>query len=36
VNPSRFWQGRERYTVFDTAYGNGARGGADRGLAQRS
>jgi tRNA 5-methylaminomethyl-2-thiouridine biosynthesis bifunctional protein len=25
VNPSRFWQGRERYTVFDTAYGSGAR-----------
>lgn len=25
MNPSRFWQGRERYTVFDTAYGNGAR-----------
>jgi tRNA 5-methylaminomethyl-2-thiouridine biosynthesis bifunctional protein len=25
VNPSRFWQGRERYTVFDTAYGTGAR-----------
>jgi tRNA 5-methylaminomethyl-2-thiouridine biosynthesis bifunctional protein len=25
VNPSRFWQGRERYTVFDTAYGDGTR-----------
>jgi tRNA 5-methylaminomethyl-2-thiouridine biosynthesis bifunctional protein len=28
VNPSRFWQGRERYTVFDTAYGSGARAAA--------
>jgi tRNA 5-methylaminomethyl-2-thiouridine biosynthesis bifunctional protein len=28
VNPARFWQGRERYTVFDTAYGNGARAAA--------
>ncbi len=25
MNPARFWQGRERYTVFDNAYGNGAR-----------
>ena len=25
MNTARFWQGRERYTVFDTAYGNGAR-----------
>jgi tRNA 5-methylaminomethyl-2-thiouridine biosynthesis bifunctional protein len=24
VNPARFWQGRERYTVFDTQYGSGA------------
>jgi tRNA 5-methylaminomethyl-2-thiouridine biosynthesis bifunctional protein len=28
VNPSRFWQGRERYTVFDTAYGDGTRAAA--------
>jgi tRNA 5-methylaminomethyl-2-thiouridine biosynthesis bifunctional protein len=28
VNPARFWQGRERYTVFDTAYGKGARAAA--------
>ena len=28
MNPSRFWQGRERYTVFDTAYGSGARAAA--------
>lgn len=28
VNPARFWQGRERYTVFDTAYGSGARAAA--------
>lgn len=28
MNPARFWQGRERYTVFDTAYGNGARAAA--------
>jgi tRNA 5-methylaminomethyl-2-thiouridine biosynthesis bifunctional protein len=25
VNPSRFWQGREQYTVFDSAYGDGSR-----------
>ena len=23
MNPARFWQGRERYTVFDTHYGSG-------------
>ena len=28
MNPARFWQGRERYTVFDTAYGKGARAAA--------
>jgi tRNA 5-methylaminomethyl-2-thiouridine biosynthesis bifunctional protein len=28
VNPTRFWQGRERYTVFDTAYGDGKRAAA--------
>ncbi|MBD8529658.1 MULTISPECIES: FAD-dependent 5-carboxymethylaminomethyl-2-thiouridine(34) oxidoreductase MnmC [unclassified Massilia] len=28
MNPARFWQGRKRYTVFDTAYGNGARAAA--------
>jgi tRNA 5-methylaminomethyl-2-thiouridine biosynthesis bifunctional protein len=28
VNPTRFWQGRERYTVFDTAYGDGTRAAA--------
>ncbi|MGJ9419001.1 FAD-dependent 5-carboxymethylaminomethyl-2-thiouridine(34) oxidoreductase MnmC [Massilia sp. CMS3.1] len=28
VNPARFWQGRERYTVFDTAYGDGTRAAA--------
>ena len=28
MNPARFWQGRERYTVFDTAYGSGARAAA--------
>jgi len=25
VTPSSFWQGRERYTVFDTQYGDGSR-----------
>ncbi|KQQ86566.1 tRNA U-34 5-methylaminomethyl-2-thiouridine biosynthesis protein [Massilia sp. Leaf139] len=25
MNPARFWHGRERYTVFDNHYGNGAR-----------
>jgi len=25
VNPASFWQGRERYTVFDTRYGDGSR-----------
>ncbi len=25
MNPSSFWQGRERYTVFDTRYGDGSR-----------
>lgn len=25
MNPARFWQGRERYTVFDSAYGDGSR-----------
>ncbi|MDB5746628.1 MAG: tRNA 5-methylaminomethyl-2-thiouridine biosynthesis protein, partial [Massilia sp.] len=24
MNPASFWQGRERYTVFDTQYGTGA------------
>jgi len=24
VNPSSFWQGRERYTVFDMRYGDGS------------
>ena len=28
MNPSRLWQGRERYTVFDTAYGDGKRAAA--------
>ena len=28
MNPTRFWQGRERYTVFDTAYGDGRRAAA--------
>jgi tRNA 5-methylaminomethyl-2-thiouridine biosynthesis bifunctional protein len=28
VNPTRFWQGRERYTVFDTRYGDGRRAAA--------
>lgn len=28
MNPSRFWQGRERYTVFDMHYGDGARAAA--------
>ncbi|MFC5513452.1 FAD-dependent 5-carboxymethylaminomethyl-2-thiouridine(34) oxidoreductase MnmC [Massilia jejuensis] len=28
MNPARFWQGRERYTVFDTRYGDGARAAA--------
>jgi tRNA 5-methylaminomethyl-2-thiouridine biosynthesis bifunctional protein len=28
VNPARFWQGRERYTVFDTQYGDGAHAAA--------
>ena len=25
MNPASFWQGRERYTVFDTSYGDGGR-----------
>jgi tRNA 5-methylaminomethyl-2-thiouridine biosynthesis bifunctional protein len=25
VNPTRFWHGRERYTIFDSAYGDGSR-----------
>ncbi len=25
MNPASFWQGRERYTVFDTQYGDGSR-----------
>jgi len=25
VSPASFWQGRERYTVFDTQYGDGSR-----------
>ncbi|MCC2961220.1 FAD-dependent 5-carboxymethylaminomethyl-2-thiouridine(34) oxidoreductase MnmC [Massilia sp. IC2-278] len=25
MNPSSFWQGRERYTVFDTRHGDGSR-----------
>jgi tRNA 5-methylaminomethyl-2-thiouridine biosynthesis bifunctional protein len=28
VNPTRLWQGRERYTVFDSAYGDGSRAAA--------
>lgn len=28
MNPTRFWRGRERYTVFDTAYGDGRRAAA--------
>ena len=28
MNPASFWQGRERYTVFDTGYGDGSRAAA--------
>lgn len=28
MNPASFWQGRERYTVFDTRYGDGSRAAA--------